>query len=132
MEKRLDLLEDAQRPHASPTPSPTPPLADAFAVPDPIRPPSAAKRLPATLQVTVTATGLELDGKAVDPTAALARFREVARLAPSTRLTVLSEPDVPYSAVVEALDLAREAGLTEIAMSARIHGAGEGAITAGP
>ena len=50
------------------------------------------------------------------------RFRQAARDAPGTRLVLLASPDVPHREVVELLDLAREAGLSDVAMSARIHG----------
>jgi len=84
---------------------------------------------PPSLSVRVTATGVEIDGKAVADEDLSARFREVAAAAPRTRLTLMSEPDAPYDQLVRAMDLAREAGLTDVAISARVHG--EGAVTAG-
>jgi hypothetical protein len=125
MDQRLDALEDAVAER---------PTADERSVPprrDPLGPPgggpvaAADPELAPTLSVRITTGGLELDGKAVAREDVLARFREVADKAPGTRLTVLAEPDVPYDVVVRTLDLAREAGLTDVAMSARVHGEGE-------
>jgi hypothetical protein len=129
MDQRLDALEEARAGRPAEGEAPPRPFADAF-----VQPYAAAAvegALQPTLKVRVTAGGVEIDGTLVAQADVLARFREVALMAPHTRLMVLTEPDVPYSAVVDALDLAREAGLTDIAMSARIHGEGEGAITAG-
>lgn len=86
---------------------------------------------PPALSVRVTAAGVMIDGKAVADADVSARFREVAAAAPGTRLTLMSEPDAPYDKLVRTMDLAREAGLTEVAISARVHGEGEGAVTAG-
>lgn len=131
MDQRLDLLEDARRPAAAPG---LPQLPDELDTPA-LLPAGRVSAHAPLLEVRVTASGLELDGKAVTRDDALARFRDVVLAAPHTRLTVVSEPEAPYTAVVDALDLAREAGLTDIAMSTRIHapgeGEGEGEITAG-
>lgn len=84
---------------------------------------------PPSLSVRVTATGVEIDGKVVADADLAARFREVAAAAPGTRLNLMSEPDATHAQLVRTMDLAREAGLTEVAISARVHG--EGAVTAG-
>jgi hypothetical protein len=86
---------------------------------------------PPSLPVRVTAGGVEIDGKAVADDDLLARFREIARAEPRTRLSLMSEPDASYQALVRTMDLAREAGLTDVAITARVHGEGEGAVTAG-
>lgn len=127
MDRRLDALEEARvaPPTAESERLPLP-HRDELVLPRPTPTADAAAADPASLKVRVTAAGLEIDGKAVTRADALARFRDVALIAPHTRLTVLSEPDVSYAAVVDALDLAREAGLTDIAMSARVYGEGEG------
>jgi hypothetical protein len=134
MDRRLDALEEALATTPAPVdPMPAPP-ADLV---DPFRSGlgTHASTKATTLALRVTITGLEIDGKPLTREDAAARFRDVARTAPGTRLMVVTEPGVPHGAVVDALDLAREAGLTEIAMSARLHGEGgapgEGAVTAG-
>jgi len=127
MDRRLDALEEAlaRRPELAEPRGPT--LRDPLGLPEGSATPPG---LTPTLAVRITASGgVELDGKAVASEDLLARLREIADKAPGTRLTVLAEPDVPYDTVIRTLDLAREAGLTDVAMSARIHG--EGAVTAG-
>jgi hypothetical protein len=125
MDQRLDALEEAleRRPALGEGLRLPPDHAAGAGTPasDPARPPAHG----AILKVRVTAAGLEIDGTLRAPADALSVFRDVALVAPHTRLTVIAEPDAPYAAVVDALDLAREAGLTDIAMSARIHGEGE-------
>jgi hypothetical protein len=122
MDRRLDAIEGAIGDASGARPAPDPwavlPPGDALAPPSPT---PDDGREPPTLAVRITLGGLELDGKPIAREDARARFREVARTAPRTRLTVLADPGVPYDTVVDALDLAREAGLTDIAMSARIH-----------
>lgn len=136
MDQRVDALEEALA--KGPTtaseraPAPHDPSLGRF----PAIPEDAELGEPSpTLALRVTLTGLEVDGKVLTREAAEAHFREVARTAPSTRLMVVADPGVSHGAVIDALDLAREAGLTEVAMSARLHGeggaAGEGAVTAG-
>lgn len=132
MDRRLDALEEeiAKEPARVDT-MPAPP-SDLV---DPFRPDSSPDTKPAALALRITPTGLEVDGKALTREQAEARFREVARTAPDTRLMVVTEPGVPHGTVVDALDLARAAGLTQLALSARLHGEGgapgEGEVTAG-
>lgn len=131
MDERLDALEDAIEGAVARGASPSEravPMPNALGLPGPFPVPDGAERSP-TLSVRITLGGIELDGKAFTRDDARAHLREVARTAPSTRIALLAEPDVPYDAVIEAMDLAREAGLTDIAISARVHG--EGAVTAG-
>ena len=92
-------------------------------------PPRSDGGEPPSLSVRVTAGGVEIDGKAVADDDLLARFREIASAEPRTRLSLMSEPDASYQALVRTMDLAREAGLTDVAITARVHG--EGAVTAG-
>jgi biopolymer transport protein ExbD len=129
MDERLDALEDAIAPRPASEDLPPAPVAEVLERPAASAAAVAEAATP-TLAVRITAGGgVELDGKAVAREDVLARFREVADKAPGTRLTVLAEPDVPYDVVVRTLDLAREAGLTDVAMSVRVHG--EGAVEAG-
>jgi hypothetical protein len=129
MDRRLDVLEDAlaqdsaaaERP-PSPDDERASPLHAVAAVAD--------AEPPHTLAVRLTTSGIEIDGHTVPRERVLDLFRDVALIQPGTRLTVLTEPGVPYAAVVDAMDLARQAGLTDIAMSARIHDEGE--VPAGP
>jgi hypothetical protein len=124
MDRRLDVLEDAraQEPavagRAPPRDELGPPLPTVAAV-------AAIAEPPPTLAVRLTTSGIEIDGHTVPRERVLDLFRDVALIQPGTRLTVLAEPGVPYAAVVDAMDLARQAGLTDIAMTARIHGEGE-------
>lgn len=94
-------------------------------------PPRGDSELPPSLSVRITATNVEIDGKVVADEDLAARFREIARAEPRTRLTLMSEPDASYHELVRTMDLAREAGLTDVAITARVHGEGEGAVTAG-
>lgn len=94
-------------------------------------PPRSDSEPPPSLSVRITATNIEIDGKVVADEDLAARFREIARAEPRTRLTLMSEPDASYHALVRTMDLAREAGLTDVAITARVHGEGEGAVTAG-
>lgn len=128
MDARLDALEDAR---AAPPRAPAAPLADG-----PAQPGTEASPLKAVAEATATATltihvtrggGLEIDGEAVTRQQAQARFREAARAPSPPRLSVLAEPEAPHSAVIDAIDLASEAGLPDVAMSARIHREGEAA-----
>ncbi|MCA9711647.1 MAG: hypothetical protein KDK70_37775 [Myxococcales bacterium] len=118
MDRRLDALEQARdRAEAEPSEA------------DPLRPvPRIAPLLPddappvaATLRVELHPLGLRIEGEDVTHAQARARFERTAAEQPETRLVVLAEPGVPHRAVVELLDLAREAGLEQIAMSARVH-----------
>jgi hypothetical protein len=132
MEQRLDALEEPRAGGTAPEERRPRADGDALARPGVLPVVEAAAAAPSpSLSVRVTAGGLELDGKAVTRDDALVRFRDVALTDPHTRLTVLSEPGVPYASVVDLLDLARTAGLTDVAMSARIHGEGDGASSDG-
>ena len=122
MEERIDELEDAaeaqpaQRPPRHPSglaegPGGFPPRLP----PGPPPPDSASP----SLQVHVRVSGLSVDGKVVTQDDAEKLFREAARKNPATRLAMLSEPDVPHARVVEVMDLARDAGLSSIAISAK-------------
>lgn len=93
-------------------------------------PPRSDDEPPPSLAVRITAAGVEIDGKAIADEDLAAHLREIARAEPRTRLSLMSEPDASYHALVRTMDLAREAGLTDVAISARVHG--EGAVTAGP
>ncbi|MCX4242226.1 ExbD/TolR family protein [Paraliomyxa miuraensis] len=117
MERRLDALEQPP-PAASPTSAVpmTAPLADPFARPS--VGPAAAK----SLHVTVTPTGLSIDGRDLTRDQARRRFESAAAEIPPPRLVVVAESSVSHAAMVDVLDLAHEAGLEDVAMSARIHG----------
>ncbi len=122
MEQRLDVLEDA----ASKDPSPQR-VASEVAIPVPPRLPTTAQdpAVATSLHVHVRADGIALDGKDLTMEQAEDRFAAVAKARPETRLVVLAEPEVPYARMIEVLDLAREAGLEDIAMSVRVHGSDE-------
>lgn len=123
MERRLDALEQASAPAppAAPDAQADLPNAQPFALPR-AEPSDVAHE---TMHVTVTSTGLSIDGKDMTRDEARTRFEAAAARVPPPRLVVVAEPTVPHAAMVDALDLAREAGLKDVAMSARIHGPGE-------
>ncbi|MCA9649300.1 MAG: hypothetical protein KC501_05290 [Myxococcales bacterium] len=119
MSRRLDALEEALERAESPAPlEPSPPRLES----DPSRPPPPDGAEPGSLRVDLRADGLRIDDEELTREQAQERFRQAARDAPGTRLVLLASPDVPHREVVELLDLAREAGLSDVAMSARIHG----------
>lgn len=127
MDRRVDALEEAMQKRPTAVEVMVPPERDPLGLPTPRAPGVDAP----TVTVHVTATSVEIDGKVVADADLSARFREIAAAAPGTRLTLMSEPDAPYQAIVHAMDVAREAGLTDVAMAVRVHGEGEGAVTAG-
>ena len=123
MERRLDALEQAS-PSAPTTP-------DTFVDPFGHASAGSAARLAgdaaadsasaSLLHVTVTPTGLTIDGEALTREQARRRFESAAATVPPARLVVMAEPSVPHAAMVDVLDLAHEAGLEQVAVSARIH-----------
>ena len=130
MDERLDALEEAL---GEPRPGDEPPASvqrDPLGVPR--LAPATGPETSATLSVRLTTTSIEIDGKPVAREDVLDLLRDVARIQPGTRLSLLTEPGVPYNEVIDTLDLAREAGLTDVVMSARVHGEGEGAVTTAP
>lgn len=124
MDRRLDALEErlGERPAAAAA-APAPPalpdeplaraaLAEAIAEPAPM------------VTVKLSAAGVEIEGKAIAQDDVSTRLRELARASPGARLSLVAEPDVSYDAMVKLIDLAKEAGLTEVAISTRVHGEG--------
>lgn len=85
----------------------TPPASD----------PDAAERR--TLTLDVGSDGLRLDGAAVEQTRLAQLLRErVAEAKPTElALTVRPAPEVPYARVIEIFDVARTAGVTQVAMA---------------
>lgn len=127
MERRIDELEDAAEARAAAAPARPPGL-------EPGGPSSFPPRLPPgppprqavapSLHVNVRASGISVDGKILTQEDAVKRFREAGRQQPPPRLVMLAEPDVPHARMVEVMDLAKEAGLTHISMSAKFSGGG--------
>jgi hypothetical protein len=133
MDSRLDALEErlGERPGERPA-------VEALAA----RPDDPFARAPAALEaaiepgptitVKLSAAGVEIDGRSVAQDDVSARLRELARASPGARLSLVAEPDVSYDAMVKLMDLAKEAGLTDVAISVRVHGEGEGAVSPVP
>jgi biopolymer transport protein ExbD len=133
MDRRLDALEErlgegpSERPAAQALPvrsddpfARAPTIAEAAIEPGP------------TITVKLSAAGVEIDGKAVAQDDVSARLRELARASPGARLSLVAEPDVSYDAMIKLMDLAKEAGLADVAISVRVHGEGEGAVAPVP
>lgn len=129
MDERLDALEEALGERHPTDEPPASMQRDPLGVPR--LAPATGRETSPTLSVRITTTGIEIDGKPVARENVLDLFRDVALVQPGTRISLLTEPGVPYNTVVDTLDLAREAGLTDIVMSARVHDEGEGAASAG-
>lgn len=121
MSRRLDSIEEALARAEAEEPPDRLPLAD---LSDPTQPPSSEST--GTLRVDLRPTGVMIDDRLLSRQEAAEHFRTTALEAPGTRLVVLASPDVPHADVVALLDLAREAGLRDVAMSARVHGEGDG------
>lgn len=128
MDRRLDALEErlGERPAAEALPAfPDDPFARMPAVAEAVAEPGP------TITVKLSAAGIEIEGRAVAQEDVSARLRELSRASPNARLSLVTEPDVSYDAMVKLMDLAKEAGIDEVAISARVHGEGEGAVSAG-
>ncbi len=123
MERRLDTLEAPASVGAHP--SPAGPGLELPSTQDIVLPPATPDQdrdAAPILSIHLAAEGLFLNGKRLSREAAQERLARVAREAPGTRLVVMSEPEVRHERVVEILDMARAQGLTDVAMSVRVHG----------
>ncbi|MEX1364500.1 MAG: biopolymer transporter ExbD [Nannocystaceae bacterium] len=124
MSTRLAALEEAlEQTERPPAAVPTLDTTDeAIAMPDTIE--RAEPPVP-RIRIDVAADGLSIDGQSFTREQAALHLEQVARDAPQTELALLAGPEVPYEDVVAIMDLARQAGLERIAISARVHGSAD-------
>ncbi len=126
MEQRLDTLEDATaQAQATAAPVAPPTVANPVALPTTVALPRAdpsASELAArpSLTLHIDRSGLQIDGVPMSETAADTRFGKAAAADPLTNLVVVADRETPHARVVEVLDRAKRAGLTNIAISVRI------------
>jgi len=60
------------------------------------------------------------DGKPIDEKSLVAQMQVRVRQNPQTGITIKGDQGIPYSRVVRVMDLAREAGLSSVALSTRL------------